>query len=167
VGAPLAPLNASTEQEAREQLALQRASFRETRSLMRVRATTAGKTQSFRAQLIVRDAKTMELIAYTPVGTTALRLHASGNDITSEPPVAPEAFAFFRNAGLTPAETAMLVLGIPPREELQLDVEPAGLRRAVVEDATVTFEPPSFPAKHVVIERDGDRVEIEHLEVVR
>jgi hypothetical protein len=42
------------------------------RSLMRVRATTNGKTQSFRAALRC-DERRMELIAYTPVGTTALR----------------------------------------------------------------------------------------------
>jgi hypothetical protein len=31
----------------------------------------------------------------------------------------------------------------------------------------VVFDPPSFPASHVVVTRGQDRVEIEHLEVVR
>jgi hypothetical protein len=149
------------------QLRAQRASFRETRSLMRVRATTNQKTQSFRAQLVVHDARTMQLTAYTPVGTTALKLRANGNDITSDPPVAPESFAFLRNAGLTPAETAMLLLGIPPRDDLQYDVDAAGLRSATVGDVTVTFDPPAFPAKRVLVTRGNDRIEIEHLEVLR
>jgi len=149
------------------QLRAQRENFRETRSLMRVRAMTNQKTQSFRAQLVVRDARTMELIAYTPVGTTALKLRANGNDISSDPPVAPESFAFLRNAGLTPAETAMLLLGIPPRDDLQYDVDAAGLRGATIGDVTVTFDPPAFPAKRVLVTRGDDRVEIEHLEVVR
>ena len=42
----------------------------------------------------------------------------------------------------------------------------AGLRSATAGDVTVTYEPPSFPAKSVVVARGGDRVEIEHLEVV-
>jgi len=134
---------------------------------MRVRATTNGKTQSFRAQLVVHDSNRMELIAYTPVGTTALKLRANGNDIVSDPVVAPEAFAFLRGAGLTPAETAMLILGIPPSDDLQYDVDAAGLRGAAFADVTVTFDPPAFPAKRVVVTRGEDRAEIEHLEVVR
>jgi hypothetical protein len=134
---------------------------------MRVRATTNGKTQSFRAQLVVRDAQRMELVAYTPVGTTALKLRANGDAIVSDPPVAPEAFAFLRNAGLSPAETAMLVLGIPPRDGLDVEIDASGVRRAVLGDVIVTFDPPAFPAKQLLIARGNDRVEIEHLEVVR
>ena len=166
-GAPIAPLTATTPEQAVEQLRAQREGFRETRSLMRVRATTDGKTQSFRAQLVVQDAQKMELIAYTPVGTTALKLRANGDEIVSDPPVAPEAFAFLRNAGLSPAETAMLVLGIPPRDGLQIETAASGLRQATLDDVVVTFDPPAFPAKHLVITRGADRVEIEHLEVVR
>lgn len=166
-GVPLAPLTATTPEEAWEQLLARRKAFGETKSLMRVRATTNGQTQSFRAQLVVHDAHRMELIAYTPVGTTALKLRADGNDIVSDPEAAPESFAFLRDAELTPAETAMLILGIPPRDDLRYDVDAAGLRSAAFTDVTVTFDPPAFPAKRVVITRGNDRVEIEHLEVVR
>ncbi len=166
-GAPLAPLTAKTPEQAAEQLRAQRETFRETRSLMRVRALTNGKTQSFRAQLAVHDHQRMELTAYTPVGTTALKLKANGNDIVSDPEVAPESFAFLRSAGLTPAEIAMLILGVPPRDDLKMDVDVGGLRSASFANVVVTFDPPSFPAKHVVITRGSDRVEIEHLEVVR
>jgi hypothetical protein len=149
------------------ELRARRADFRGLRSLMRVRATTNGKTQSFRAQLAVHDAQRMELIAYTPVGTTALKLKANGNAVVSDPEVAPESFAFLRSAGLTPAETAMLIAGLPPRDDLQYDVDAAGLRRASIGDVVATFDPPAYPAKRVIVTRGDDRVEIEHLEVVR
>jgi hypothetical protein len=166
-GAPVAALTATTVEETRQQLRALRASFRGARSLMRVRATTNGQTQSFRAQLAVHDAQRMELIAYTPVGTTALTLKANGNDITSDPEVAPASFAFLRAAGLTPAETAMLLLGLPPRDDLQVELAPGGIARATAGEITVTFQPPSYPARNVVITRGADRIEIEHIEVVQ
>ena len=166
-GAPVAALNASTAEEAAQQLRAQRASFRGMRSLMRVRATTNGKTQSFRAQLAVFDANTMELIAYTPVGTTALKMRAEGNRITTDPEVAPASFDFLRAAGLTPAETAMLILGLPPRDDVQVQFAPQGLMSANAGGISVMYDPPAFPAKHVVITRGADRIEIEHDEVVR
>ncbi|MEO8380377.1 MAG: DUF3261 domain-containing protein [Acidobacteriota bacterium] len=166
-GAPITPLQASSIDAATVQLRAERESFRGMRSLMRVRATARGETQSFRAQLVVHDARRMELIAYTPVGTTAMTMKADGDRITTEPAVAPASFDFLRAAGLTPAETAMLLLGLPPREDLTLDMTPAGVASATVGEITATFDPPAFPAKHVVITRGTDRIEIEHVEVVR
>jgi len=166
-GTPVAPLTSSTPEQAMQQLREQRASFRGMRSLMRVRATTKGKTQSFRAQLVVHDAQRMELIAYTPVGTTALKLKANGENVVSDPKVAPEAFEFLRSAGLTPAQTGMLVLGLPPHDDLRLDYASTGLASASDGRTTVQFDPPSFPAKRVVVTIENDRVEIEHVEVVR
>lgn len=166
-GAPIAPLTSATAEEAAQQLRERRAGFAGARSLMRVRATTNGKTQSFRAQLNVHDARRMELVAYTPVGTTALTLKANGNEVTTDPEVPPESFAFLRAAGLTPAETAMLLLGLPPRDDLQVEYAPGGLASARAGEIAVTFEPPSFPAQRVVVTRGDDRIELEHLEVVR
>ena len=165
-GSPVVPLTATTAAEAEAQLRERRGSFRGMRSLMRVRATTGGKTQSFRAQLIVHDAQRMEMIAYTPVGTTALKMKAEGDRVTSDPPVAPEAFEFLRSAGITPAETAMLILGLPPREDVAVTFAPGGIAQAAAGDVTATFDPPAFPARQVVITRGADRIEIEHLEVV-
>jgi hypothetical protein len=165
-GESVSPLSAPTPEAAMQQLKDRRDDFDGMRSLMRVRATTKEKTQSFRAQLIVHDRRRMELVAYTPVGTTALNLRADGDRVTSDPPVAPEAFQFLRAAGLTPAETAMLILGLPPRDDLRYEVTSTGLQRAEIGDVVVTFDPPSFPATRVVIARGNDRVEIEHLEVV-
>ena len=167
VGAPVEPLAAPTADEAMQQLRARRASFNGMRSLMRIRATVNGKTQSFRAQLAVYDAQRMELTAYTPVGTTAMTMKADGQRITTDPPAAPESFAFLRDAGLTPAETAMLLLGLPPRDDLNLEDAPGGLASASEGKMTVQFEPPSFPASHVVITSGADRIEITHDEVVR
>lgn len=165
-GTAITPMTATSVDAATRELRERRAAFRGMRSLMRVRATTNGRTQSFRAQLAVHDAQRMELVAYTPVGTTALTMRANGDDITSEPEVAPSAFAFLRAARLTPAETGMLLLGLPPRDDVQVVVAPGGLATATAGEIVVTFDPPAFPAKNVVITRGADRVEIEHLEVV-
>ena len=167
VGSPVAPLTAASPEEALVQLRERRASFGGMRSLMRVRATTNGRTQSFRAQLAVHDARRMELIAYTPVGTTAMTMQADGDRITTEPEVAPASFDFLRAAGLTPAETGMLLLGLPPRDDLQLDVRAEGLAAATAAGISVVYDPPAFPARRVVVTRGQDRVEIEHEEVVR
>lgn len=175
-GVAIAPLTAMTSEEAMQQLRARRARFDGLRSLMRVRATTNGKTQSFRARLAVLDAKRMELTAYTPVGTTALTLKANGDDVRVQNRLEgsewegstddlARSFGFL-GGGLMPAEMAMLIAGLPPRDDLQYELDPAGIRRASFADVVVTFDPPSFPAKHVVVTRGEDRVEIEHLEVV-
>lgn len=166
-GSPVQPLSATTPDEAISRLREQRQNFRGMRSLMRVRATVNGKTQSFRAQLAVHDARRMELIAYTPVGTTALTMKADGDRITTDPEVAPASFDFLRGAGLTPAETGMLLLGLPPRDDVRVDAAAAGLTHARAGGIDVTFAPPAFPAKHVTVIRGADRIEIEHEEVVR
>jgi len=166
-GAPIAPLTAPTSEAAMQQLRERRANFHGMKSLMRVRATRNGQTQSFRAQLAVHDARRMELVAYTPIGTIALKMKANGNAVTTDPPVPPDTFDFLRSADVVPAEVAMLLLGLPPRDDLaQIEVVPSGLASARAGDVSVTFDPPSFPAKHVVVTRGNDRIEIEHLEVV-
>jgi len=166
IGIAVVPLTATTREEAIAQLNERRAQFHGLKSLMRVRATRKGQTQSFRAQLVVHDDQRMELIAYTPVGTTALKMKANGSSVTTDPIVPPDSFDFLRDADLTPAEIAMLLLGLPPRGDMQLEIAPSGLVSATKGGITAMFDPPAFPAKHVVVIRRGDRVEIEHLEVV-
>ena len=165
-GSPVIPLTAVTVEDTAAQLRERRANFTGMKSLMEVRATANGKTQSFRAQLIVHDAQRMELIAYTPVGTTALNMKANGYRVETTPAVPPETFNFLNSAGLTPAETAMLILGIPPREDLSVTFSAGGIAEATAGGMTATFDPPAFPAKRVVITRGADRIEIEHQEVV-
>ncbi|MEA2492044.1 MAG: Outer rane lipoprotein LolB [Acidobacteriota bacterium] len=156
-----------------EQLRARREAFHGAKSLMRVRATTGGKTQSFRAQLVVHDARRMELIAYTPVGTTAAVIRADGDQVSVDNRLegtktegdVSQVFGFLGTV-LPPAEMSMLILGIPPRDGLSYDVDAAGLRRASLGEMTAVFDPPSFPATKVVVTRGDDRIEIEHLEVV-
>ncbi|HWW60666.1 MAG TPA: DUF3261 domain-containing protein [Thermoanaerobaculia bacterium] len=162
-GAPIAPLTATSSAEAIEQLRARRASFAGAQALMRVRATVNGKTQSFRAKLSLPDARRMELVAFTPVGTTAAKITADGDQINVDN---KEDFGFFTTS-LIPAEMAMLILGLPPRDGLDVDVTPAGLRSARVDNVSIAFDPPAFPAKHALVTRGDDRIDIELLEVVR
>lgn len=150
-------------------------SFSGARSIARIRVTAGGESRSFRAQLIVENRRHMQLIAYSPVGTTAATITADGDHVTvvdalhgstiegsAERMLAP--YGFF-TGGLTPAEMGMLLLGYPPRRDLAYETATAGLSRASAGDIVVTFDPPAFPARHVVIDHGSDRVEIDHLEV--
>ena len=157
-----------------EALLARAAEFPGARSIMRVRATTGGETRSLKAQLIVDDRQRMQLIAYTPIGTTAATITADGDRVTvvdarTGSTMAGNAsdmlqpYGFF-TGGLTPAEMGMLLLGYPPRRELQYDATANGLRRATVGDVVVTYDPPALPARHVVVTHGRDVVEIDHLE---
>ena len=165
-GSPVAPLTAVSVEDTAAQLRARRADFAGMKSLMQVRANVNGKTQSFRAQLIVHDSQRMELIAYTPVGTTALTMKANGYKVDTNPAVPPESFSFLHSAGLTPAETAMLILGVPPRDDVSVTFGIGGIANATAGGMTADFDPPAFPARRVVITRGPDRIEIDHLEVV-
>ena len=72
----------------------------------------------------------------------------------------------FLGSSLIPAEVALLIIGILPRDDLQYEVTSSGLASAATPDMSATFDPPAFPARKVVIVRGADRVEIEHLEIV-
>lgn len=142
--------------------------FSGVRSLMRVRATSGDRTQSFRAQLVVPARDEMELIVYTPVGTVAATVRARGSEITSDVPAeARQALtSWLLVAGSTPAETALLILGFPAASGAVYEAGPDGLKSATLADAIITFEPPQFPPTRVVIRRGTDIVEIEHQEIV-
>ena len=173
-GSAFPPLRAATAGEARAELHERAAAFAGARSLMRVRLTTPDRTQSFRAQLSIPDRNTMELTVYTPIGTRAAVVRAAGEKITIEggsgsvtgsAEELARPFGFYAG-GLQPVEMAMLLIGLPPRTDLTLEVTPAGIASAMVGDVSVVFEPPSFPAQRVVVTRGPNRVEIEHAEVV-
>lgn len=145
------------------------------RSIFRFRVTSGGQVRSFRGQLIVENRQRMQLIAYTPAGTTAATITADGdqvsivdalrgNTIEGEAARMLAPYGFF-TGGLTPAEMGMLLLGYPPRRDLSYETAAAGLSRATFGDISVIFDPPAFPAQHVVLEHGTDRVEIDHLEV--
>ena len=127
---------------------------------MRIRATTGERTQSFRAQLLASP-KAMLLTAYTPVGTSAMRLYAAGdrvvflNDLentswSGTPAEFSASFGFFGDA--TPVEMAQLILG-------HHEVSRVG-------DVTIAYDRPDFPPKHVTVSHQNQRLEIDHLESV-
>lgn len=144
--------------------------------MMKVRATRGDEVQSFRAQLVVTKPETMELIAYTPIGTAAMTIRAEGDRIsytnhlegTTVKTTAEDLARSlgFYTAELEPYEMAMLLLGLPPRRELLYEASAMGLARASVADVTVSFDPPQFPAHKVTVTRGGDTLEIEHLETI-
>jgi hypothetical protein len=175
-GDPFEPIVAPSPEDALSQLHARADAFRGARTLLKVRVTRADSTQNFRAQLVVPNRTQMELVAYTPIGTTAVTMKADGDRMSFKnhlqgTTVEGSAEEFARSmalyaAGLQPAEMAMLIVGLPPRRDIAYEATAAGLARATVGDATVTFDPPRFPPTRVTIQRGVDTVEIEHLETV-
>ena len=175
-GTPMAPLRALSAAAALDELRTRAASFGGARSLMRVRATTGERTQSFKAQLVIPDRNSMELIAYTPLGTTAVTIRATGDEISFANHVENEAWEgtpqdlarllSIYAASIKPSEMAMLLIGLPAPEEVTYEATATGLRSAVSGEVAVTFDPPTFPPRTVTIRRGADVVVIEHLEIV-
>lgn len=175
-GPAIAPIVAATPEAALEQLHGRAASFAGFRSLLRVKAVTGDETQNFRAQLVIPNRTDMELIGYTPLGTTAVTIKASGDRVSytnhlrgTSVQTSAEGLArslAFYSADLKPAEMAMLLSGLPPRRDLQYETTVTGLARATIGDVVVTFDPPQYPPQNVRVVRGSDSVEIEFLEIV-
>ena len=132
------------------------------RSLIRVRATSSDKTQSFRA-LLQYSPGAMLLTGYTPLGTSAFRLFAAGDRVvflndaenttwSGTPAEFASSFGFFGDT--TPVAMAELILGR------------RGVEATQIGDVTIAYDPASFPPKRVTVARGGQRLEIEHLESV-
>lgn len=181
-GTPVAPLVATSTEDAIAQLQARRAAFHGMKSLMRVRATSQGKTQSFRAQLVIHDERRMDLVAYTPVGTTAMTMHIDGDAVKIRNHIEksdweggardlPAPWRFL-SASFGPADIGMLILGFPlpggdrPSYGIASETTATGLKTVQIGIARFDFTPPAFPAKSVLVTAGTDRVEIEHLEVV-
>jgi hypothetical protein len=170
---PIAPLTATTPAEARAQLAERAASMRGARALMRVRATSGERTQSFRAQLQVEGRERMLLTAYTPLGTSAFTLFAEGDRVifvdhinrTAWRGTAAElaqSVGFF-DPSTPPAVWAQLLLGLPVRGQAEVS---SGGAASIRNGAIVfTFDPPVFPPQHVVVRREGSTMDIAILEI--
>ena len=105
----------------------------------------------------------MMLTAYTPWGTSAMRLYASGERViflndaenttwSGTPAQFAASFGFFGD--VTPVTMAQIILGR------------RGVERAQIGDVTITFDTPAYPPKGVTVVRGTQRLEIEHLESV-
>ena len=174
-GTPVQPVTAPSAQAALDELFARRAAFTGARSLMRVRATRNGQTQSFRAILTVDGSNRMQLVVLTPLGTTGATIYAEDGQVTFLNDVDKtywqgsasdfaRSFGFF--GSLSPADMALLLMGLPPsREGISYEPTPTGLARATASDVTVTFDPPSQPPRNVTVTRDGQKLEIQHLDL--
>ena len=171
---PVAPLTSESGPDAARQLTARRARLTGERSLLRIRATNGERSQSFRAQLQLDGNGRMLLTAYTPLGTTAIRLYASADQVVFINDLegtwwhgnAVEFASTFGFFGATPPSAmALLIAGLPADgHAIAYDYAPAGIARATVGDVVVTFDPPSYPPKHVTVARGAQKLEIETLE---
>ena len=171
---PILPLTSTSPADAARQLAARRAQLTGQRSLLRIRATNGDRSQSFRAQLQIDGIGHMLLTAYTPFGTSAIRLYAAGDEVTfindfegtwwhGSATEFASTFGFFGST--PPSAMALLIAGLPVEGNgIAYDYAPSGLSRATVGDLIVTFEPPSYPPQHVAIIRGAQKLEIETLE---
>jgi hypothetical protein len=169
---PVAPLTSTSPADAARQLTARRAQLTGERSLLRLRATNGDRSQSFRAQLQIDAGGRMLLTAYTPLGTTAIRLYADNAEVVfindledtwwhGSAADFASSFGFF---GSTPPYAMALLINGLPSEGITSDYAAAGLSRATVGDVVVTFEPPSYPPQHVSIVRGAQKLEIETLD---
>lgn len=171
--APVAPLTSTSPADAARQLTARRAQLTGERSLLRIRATNGDRSQSFRAQLQIDNSNRMLLTAYTPLGTTAIRLYADASEVTfindlegtwwhGSASDFASSFGFFGTT--SPYSMSLLIAGLPAEGAITYDHGPAGLSRANVGDVVVTYDPPSYPPTHVTISRGSQKLEIETLE---
>lgn len=173
---PLAPLTSTSAADAARQLTARRAQMTTERALLRMRATNAGRSLSFRAQLEADNRGHMLLTAYTPFGTNAMRLYASGDEVTFvndfegtwwHGGVAEFARSFGFFGSLPPSSMGLMMLGLPASgHDVAYDYATAGLKRASVGDVVVTYDPPSYPPQHVLVARPGQSLDIEIGEAV-
>jgi hypothetical protein len=170
---PVAPLTSTSPSDAARQLTARRAQLTGERSLLRIRATNGDRSQSFRAQLQIDNSNRMLLTAYTPLGTTAIRLYADAYEVTFINDLEgtwwhgtgsdfSNSFGFFGAA--SPYSMALLIAGLPAEGPFTYDYGAAGLSRASVGDVVVTYDPPSYPPQKVTIVRGAQKLEIETLE---
>jgi hypothetical protein len=170
---PVAPLTSTSPADAARQLTARRAQLTGERSLLRIRATNGDRSQSFRAQLQIDSSNRMLLTAYTPLGTTAIRLYADASEVTFINDLEgtwwhgtaadfASSFGFFGRT--SPYSMALLIDGLPVDGSITYDYAAAGLARANVGDVAVTYDPPSYPPKNVTIVRGSQKLEIETLE---
>jgi hypothetical protein len=170
---PVAPLTSASPADAARQLIARRAQLTGERSLLRVRATNGDRSQSFRAQLQIDNSNRMLLTAYTPLGTTAIRLYADASEVTfindlegtwwhGSAAEFASSFGFFGTT--SPYSMALLIAGLPAEGAMTYDYAAAGLSRATFGEVAVTYDPPSYPPKHITIVRGAQKLAIETLE---
>ena len=173
---PVMAIAQAGKEAVRQELAARLAQFAGERSLLRVRATLGEQSQSFRAQLQVDRDRRMLLTAYTPLGTTALRLYAEAGTVTflndlestwwrGSAAELAKTFPFF--ASLEPTTMALILLGLAPADpSVTYELGAGGLRLARVGGATVSFDPAVYPPERVSVHTPAGQLDVEHLDSV-
>ena len=174
--APIPPLTAASPEAAMEQLRERLARLTDVHALVRVRVATAERTDSFKASVTVANQQQMELTIYTPLNTTAATITSNGNavkirDVLHGTTVTTTAEQLAENYGIfvpnvPPSDMALLLLGFPSVADATYDATTTGLRRAVVGDTTIDYDPPVQPVQSVKLTRPAQSVEMTVLEAV-
>lgn len=173
-GEELAPLTATSPADAARQLEARRAQFEGERSLVRLHLPSASVTVTARGQLQVDRAGHMLLTIYTPLGTSAARLYAGGDQIVYLNDLQSTAWqgkasdfagglGLFGNTMPTDA-VADLLVGLPPPGMSSISYAATGMAEVRLPEVTITYDPPEYPPKTIRIERQGRAVEIDHLQ---
>jgi hypothetical protein len=176
----LEPIVAPDAESAWQELVRLRRNFPGAQSYARVRATQGTRKQSFTARLSIDSTGRTRIDGLTPIGTTAITLWTDGRDV-----VYLDHFNGIYWTGTVSqlsgplrglaSGTPMLMIGLPASDarngNVRYQLAPAGLAEAVVAgspEITVTYSPPQFPPSRVdvIVGDSGDRLEIEHLELV-
>jgi len=173
---PIPALQASTADDALNALRDRRARLTDVHALVRLRVTTPERTDSFKASVTVAKDQQMELTIYTPLNTTAATITSHGQSVTihdvihgSTVKVTTEDLA--RTYGIflpnvAPSDMALLLLGFPSVAGATYEATPAGLRRAVVGDTVIEYEPPVQPVQTVRVTRPDQQIEMTVLDAV-
>ncbi|MGZ4810460.1 MAG: hypothetical protein ACXVJT_01995 [Thermoanaerobaculia bacterium] len=174
--APVPPLQAESADAALSVLRQRQASLVDLHALVRVRVTTPGRSDSFRATVTVAKDQQMELTIYTPLNTTAATITSKGQTVVirdaihgSTETITTEDLARMYGIFLpdvVPSDMALLLLGFPSVAGAVYEGTPTGLRRAVIGDTTVDYDPPVQPVQKVMVTRPGQQVEMTVLEAV-
>jgi hypothetical protein len=174
VEASLQPLGATPREAVILELQRQMSHLHAIRSLMRIRVSSGDRSLSFRARMLVEPGtRRMELVAFTPIGTSAMTILADGDHVVfldhihgtawegSSAELA-EAIGFF-DPQLGLAAWGLDIAGFPAQGEFQ--ASEGGLASAAIATVTMVFDPPAFPPSHVTVTRAGAKAEITHLEL--
>jgi hypothetical protein len=173
-GEPLAPVSASSGDEALRILQARADELQGARSLMHMRAVNGERVVSFKAQLQI-DPHAMLLTAYTPLNTMAMRVYADDGGVVFTNDLEQTAWRgsaaeFARNFGffgeLAPRDVAKLLIGLPGAKSATYEATSTGLARASAGDVTIAYAPPSFPPSNITVTRGAQRLEIESLGTV-
>ena len=173
---PIPPLTEASPQAAIAALRERMAKLIDVHALVRIRVATPERIDTFKASVTVANPQQMELTIFTPLNTTAATITSNGNtvkirDVVRGTTIATTSEQLAASYGIfvpnvAPSDMALLLLGFPAVPDATYDATATGLRRAIVGDATIDYEPPVQPVQTVKLTRPQQTVEMTVLEAV-